>query len=106
MGERIVSRLSTLQSRLPDKIGDVRHVGAMLAIELVYNGDVNKPDPELTSAVVAEAARNGLILLPCGIYHNVIRLLPPLTISDELIDEGMDMLSKTLETLIKKKSIQ
>jgi 4-aminobutyrate aminotransferase/(S)-3-amino-2-methylpropionate transaminase len=72
----------------------------MIAIELVHEGDANQPDPELTQAVVDEAARNGLILLSCGIRGNVIRLLPPLTITDELIGESMDLLEKTFDRLI------
>jgi len=72
----------------------------MVAIELVEGGSASAPDPELTRAIVAEAAVNGLILLSCGIRGNVIRVLPPLTISDELITESMDLLEKTLDTLI------
>jgi 4-aminobutyrate aminotransferase/(S)-3-amino-2-methylpropionate transaminase len=100
VGENMVSRLSTLQAMFPHKIGDVRNLGAMIAIELVHEGDANQPDPELTQAVVDEAARNGLILLSCGIRGNVIRLLPPLTITDELIGESMDLLEKTFDRLI------
>jgi 4-aminobutyrate aminotransferase/(S)-3-amino-2-methylpropionate transaminase len=100
VGENMVSRLSTLQAMFPHKIGDVRNLGAMIAIELVHEGDANQPDAELTQAVVDEAARNGLILLSCGIRGNVIRLLPPLTITDELIGESMDLLEKTLDGLI------
>ena len=72
----------------------------MIAMELVQGGSASAPDPELTRAIVAEAAKNGLILLSCGIRGNVIRLLPPLTISEELITEGMGLLEKTLEALI------
>ncbi len=72
----------------------------MIAMELVQGGSADTPDPELTRAIVAEAAGNGLILLPCGIRSNVIRLLPPLTISDELIIESMNLLEGTLEALI------
>jgi 4-aminobutyrate aminotransferase/(S)-3-amino-2-methylpropionate transaminase len=100
VGERIVSRLTTLQSRYPHTIGEVRNLGAMIAMELVHDGDANQPDAELTASVVAEAAHHGLILLSCGIRGNVIRFLPPLTITDELVDESMDLLGKTLETLI------
>ena len=74
----------------------------MIAMELVQGGSASTPDPELTRAIVAEAADNGLILLPCGIRGNVIRLLPPLTISDELITECMDLLERTLDGLIPK----
>ena len=100
VGQGMVSRLKAIQSRYPHNIGDVRNLGAMIAIELVLDGDSNQPDPELTAMLVAAAARNGVILLSCGIRNNVIRFLPPLTISDELIEESMDRLERTLDTLL------
>jgi 4-aminobutyrate aminotransferase/(S)-3-amino-2-methylpropionate transaminase len=100
VGERIVSRLRSLQSRFPGIVGDVRNLGAMIAMELVHDGDANQPAPELAAAVVAEAAHHGLILLSCGTRGNVIRFLPPLTISDALVSESMDLLGKTLGALI------
>ena len=99
IGERIVSRLTYLQARFPHIIGDVRNLGAMIAMELVRDGEASQPNPELAAAVVAEAAHNGLILLSCGINGNVIRFLPPLTITDALIVESMDMLHSTLNSL-------
>jgi 4-aminobutyrate aminotransferase/(S)-3-amino-2-methylpropionate transaminase len=100
VGEAIVARLNTLQSNYPHKIGNIRNLGAMIAMELVHDADSEKPDPELAEAVVLEAARNGLILLSCGIRGNVIRFLPPLTLSDEIIEESMDLLGTTLAALI------
>lgn len=70
-------------------VGDVRATGAMAAIELVQNGDADRPDADLTKAVVAGAIDHGVILLSCGARGNVIRFLPPLTISDELLDEAL-----------------
>lgn len=99
IGERLVGRLRNLQSRFPQRIGDVRNLGAMIAMELVVDGDANRPDPELTRALITEAAANGLILLSCGIRGNVIRFLPALTISDALIDESMDILDTCFEAL-------
>jgi len=72
----------------------------MVAMELVHDGDANRPDPELTKAMIAEAARNGLILLSCGVRGNVIRFLPALTIPDVLIEESMVLLEKTMDALI------
>ncbi len=100
VGERIVAKLNQLQNKYPQKIGNVRNLGAMIAMELVIDGDVDQPDGETTRAAVAEAANNGLILLSCGIRGNVIRFLPALTITDELIDEGMELLEKTLDKVI------
>ena len=72
----------------------------MIAMELVKNGKADQPDPELTSALVKQACQNGLILLSCGIRGNVIRFLPALTISDELINEGMDIVEGCFKTLL------
>jgi 4-aminobutyrate aminotransferase/(S)-3-amino-2-methylpropionate transaminase len=65
----------------------------------VKDGDPDRPDPELTKAMVAAAAKRGLILLSCGMRGNVIRFLPPLTIPEELIAEGMDIVAKCLDEL-------
>ncbi|MEJ7138950.1 4-aminobutyrate--2-oxoglutarate transaminase [Amphibiibacter pelophylacis] len=78
------------------QIQDVRGLGAMLAIELFTDGDRSKPDAVLTKAVVTGAAERGLVLLSCGTYGNVIRILVPLTAPDALIDEGLDILQATL----------
>ncbi|WP_375170079.1 4-aminobutyrate--2-oxoglutarate transaminase [Marinobacter sp.] len=99
IGDRMTARLRQLQERFPSRIGDVRNLGAMIAMELVVDGDVNRPDPELTRALISEAAANGLILLSCGIRGNVVRFLPALTIPDELIDESMDILDRSLAAL-------
>lgn len=80
-------------------IGDVRGLGAMVAIELFENGDPTRPDAALTKRVVTEAARRGLILLSCGIYGNVIRILVPLTATDALLDEGLDILADSFSAL-------
>jgi 4-aminobutyrate aminotransferase/(S)-3-amino-2-methylpropionate transaminase len=77
-------------------IGEVRGLGAMVAIELVRNGSADQPDAELTRALVQSAARHGLIILSCGMYGNVIRFLAPLTISDALLAEGLDRLEAAL----------
>ena len=71
----------------------------MMAIELVENGDVGQPAADLTKALVARAYEHGLALLSCGVNGNVIRFLPPLTIGDELIDEGLDVLEACLDAL-------
>ena len=73
-------------------IGEVRGLGAMVAMELVKNGNAEQPDAELTRALVQAAARHGLIILSCGVNGNVIRFLTPLTISDALLAEGLDRL--------------
>jgi 4-aminobutyrate aminotransferase/(S)-3-amino-2-methylpropionate transaminase len=68
----------------------------MAAMELVTNRTSREPDPKLTKALVQRAAEKGLILLSCGVRGNVVRFLPPLTISDELANEGLDILRDSL----------
>jgi 4-aminobutyrate aminotransferase/(S)-3-amino-2-methylpropionate transaminase len=77
------------------RIGDVRGRGAMLAIELV-NPATGEPDAALTGRVAAAAHTQGLVLLTCGTYGNVIRFLPPLAISDELVRDGLNILRDAL----------
>jgi 4-aminobutyrate aminotransferase/(S)-3-amino-2-methylpropionate transaminase len=77
-------------------IGDVRGRGAMLAIELVQAGS-KEPNPELTKAVAAACLKEGVIILTCGTYGNVIRLLPPLVISDELLLDGLQVLASAIK---------
>ena len=92
MGEALIAGLQRLAGKQPS-IVDVRGLGAMVAIELAKNKDPEQPDAELTKRVVAEAARRGLILLSCGNYGNVIRILVPLTASDALLAEGLQILA-------------
>ncbi len=81
-----------------DRIGDVRGRGAMIAIELVKSGTAD-PDPGLTNKLATAAHAAGVIVLTCGMFGNIIRLLPPLTISDELLTEGVDVLAGILGDL-------
>ncbi|GAY13798.1 4-aminobutyrate--2-oxoglutarate transaminase [Mycobacterium sp. shizuoka-1] len=78
-----------------DRIGDVRGRGAMIAVELVKTGTA-EPDPELTKTLAAKAHAQGVLVLTCGTYGNVLRFLPPLTISDELLLEGLGVLAAIL----------
>jgi 4-aminobutyrate aminotransferase/(S)-3-amino-2-methylpropionate transaminase len=74
----------------------VRALGMMVAIELVKNRRADLPDADLTKAVVQAAGRRGLILLSCGIYSNVIRILAPLTIPEAQLEEGLGLLEQSL----------
>jgi 4-aminobutyrate aminotransferase/(S)-3-amino-2-methylpropionate transaminase len=96
--ERIMlSRLHRMQAD-DNRIGDVRGRGAMIAIELVHP-DSSDPDPGFTTAVAAAARQQGVIVLTCGTFGNVLRFLPPLTITDELLNEGLDVLAEALGSL-------
>lgn len=99
LGQRITSRLQTLATTQP-AIADVRGLGAMVAMELCKNGDVHQPDADLTKRLCAEATKQGLILLSCGTYGNVVRILVPLTANDAIVDEGLDMLEAALATAL------
>ena len=81
-----------------DRIGDVRGRGAMIAMELVKSGTA-EPDPVLTRTLCTRAHEAGVIVLSCGTFNNVIRFLPPLPISDELLAEGLDVLALILKDL-------
>jgi len=96
VGAAVRSRLTDLQSRW-SCIGDVRGLGAMIAMELVKDRRADAPDAELTKALVQAAGRRGLVLLSCGVYSNVIRFLMPLTIPDAELAEGLAILEAALE---------
>ena len=92
----IREKLETLAAQVP-AIAEVRGRGAMMAIELVRPGTL-EPDPLLAKAVAARCHSQGVVLLLCGTYGNVIRLLPPLVISEELLAEGLDILAEALRS--------
>ena len=96
IGETIRSRMLAWQERWP-AIGDVRGLGAMLAIELVQNRKTKEPAPELASTLVVAAAERGLLLLKCGIYSNCIRVLTPLVLSDAELDEALGAWEQALD---------
>jgi 4-aminobutyrate aminotransferase/(S)-3-amino-2-methylpropionate transaminase len=104
IGHFMTSRLKGLQVRFPS-VGDVRALGAMVAIELVKNCSADQPDPELTKALVQAAGRRGLILLSCGIYGNVIRFLAPLTIPDALLKEGFNIFEQALDEVARTSAV-
>jgi len=101
IGARFRERLEALQAKYPQTIGDIRcDRGAMMAIELVEDGEVGKPAAELTRSLVGAAYENGLVLLSCGVNGNAIRFLPALTIPFELVDEGLDIFESCLDELL------
>ncbi len=95
LGEKTRARLTALKAKF-DCIADVRGLGAMTAVEFWHDGDPHKPAPEIANALKAEAAKRGLLILNCGSYGNVLRLMLPLTIPDAVLDEGMDILEASL----------
>ncbi len=98
IGAQATARLQALQKRLPG-IGEVRGPGAMVAIEFVTSED-KQPDAESVAKIVAKARDAGLVLLSTGTLGNVIRLLPPINLSDAELDEGLSIIeSVTTEVL-------
>lgn len=97
LGNRLRGGLGELQEKYPDRIGDIRGRGAMIAMELVQGGDVDRPDADLAKALVSESAKRGVLLLSCGVRGNVIRILTPLTIPYDHLDEGMGILAETFD---------
>jgi len=95
LGKHMLLKLTSLQNCHPC-IGDVRGLGAMVAIELFTPTPDRRPDAALTKAIVSRAAEKGLILLSCGVYGNVIRILVPLTASVDLVDEGLQILDEAI----------
>ena len=99
VGEIVRARMLDWQRRWP-AIGDVRGLGAMLALELVRDPATKEPAPELASAVVETAMRQGLLLLKAGVYGNCIRVLCPLVVSDAELDEALAVWESALETVL------
>ncbi len=98
VGARITSSLQALAQK-HKCIAEVRGLGAMVAMELCKNGDPHQPDADLTKALAAEATKRGLIILTCGTYGNVVRILVPLTASDAVLDEGLSIIAASLDAL-------
>ena len=92
IGNTLTTALLELQERYP-VIGDVRGIGAMIAIELVQPG-TRDPNPAAVAALASHAAQNGVLVLTAGTYGNVLRFLPSLAISDELLLEAVGVLDE------------
>jgi 4-aminobutyrate aminotransferase/(S)-3-amino-2-methylpropionate transaminase len=95
IGNTLMASLRSLQRRFAE-LSDVRGLGAMIGLE--FNQDAQQtPHPEAVKSIVNYARDHGLILLPTGTYGNVIRLLPPLTLSDSELEEGLAILTAAIE---------
>jgi 4-aminobutyrate aminotransferase / (S)-3-amino-2-methylpropionate transaminase / 5-aminovalerate transaminase len=99
IGDVLRTRMLEWQERWP-RIGDVRGLGAMLAIELVADPATKAPAPEVAAAVIDEALQRGLLLLKAGVHGNCIRVLCPLTISEGELDEGLDVWEESLTAVL------
>jgi 4-aminobutyrate aminotransferase/(S)-3-amino-2-methylpropionate transaminase len=99
IGETIRGRMTAWRERHP-QIGDVRGLGAMLALELVRDPATKEPAPELASRVAEEASRRGLLLLKAGVHSNCLRVLCPLVITDPELEEALDAWGEALEAVL------
>lgn len=97
LGTRFKETMKHLQQESRYGIGEVRGLGGMVAFEVIKPGTENTPDPDRTKALALAAAELGLLLLTCGVYANTIRVLVPLTISDELFTTALSRLQMALE---------
>jgi len=95
IGKIIMDRLDILRKKLPE-IGDVRGVGAMIGIEFVHDNDPRKPNGELCDHIVKDCANQGLIVLSAGTFKNIIRILSPLVITNEQLDQGLTILENAI----------
>jgi 4-aminobutyrate aminotransferase / (S)-3-amino-2-methylpropionate transaminase / 5-aminovalerate transaminase len=95
LGRRIRARLDGLAAS-NDQVGEVRGLGPMLALELVTDPETKEPAADLAKAVTTRARELGLVLLSCGTHGNVIRILVPLVVTDEDLEQGLDLLEQAL----------
>jgi 4-aminobutyrate aminotransferase / (S)-3-amino-2-methylpropionate transaminase / 5-aminovalerate transaminase len=91
----MLQALRSFQQR-SDLVGEVRGLGAMVAMELVDDRGTKHPAKEAATRVIEECYKQGLIVLKAGTHDNVVRFLPPLTIEESLVDEGLGILEKAL----------
>src|SRR3954453_6274731 len=95
VGEQLRKGLDNMAERVP-QIGEVRGIGPMLALELVHDADEKTPAPDLAAQTTANARERGLMLLSCGLYGNVLRILVPFVASDEDLDHGLEIMEESL----------
>lgn len=99
LGDRVIEKMRFLAGRF-ECVGDVRGLGAMCAMEIVKDGQSKTPDKETVGKIVKAAAERGLMLLSAGLYGNVIRILMPLTITDDQLEEGLQILEEAFEAVL------
>ena len=100
VGEIVQNRFEHFKNKYKE-VTDVRGIGAMLAIELSKNNDPAKPDAELAANLIKVCEQKGLIIISAGTFGNCIRILSPLTISENLLNKGLDILEEALTELTK-----
>lgn len=104
VGDLMASRLTEWRSRYK-YIGDVRGLGAMRLIEFVKNKETKEPDVEIAMEIIKDAVSNGIILIRAGLFSNCIRLLPPVVMTDEQLNEGLDVLEGAIQRAHEKRKM-
>jgi 4-aminobutyrate aminotransferase len=99
LGEKLAAFIGNLAEDAALGIGEIRHLGAMFAFELITPGSENTPDADAAKALTVKAAELGLILLSCGVYANSIRVLVPITVEDTILDEALGLLEQALRAV-------
>ena len=92
VGKAIRARWEEIERDVPE-VGEIRGLGSMIGVEMVKDRATREPDPDYLGRLLAETQRRGLISVSCGVYHNVLRHLVPLVITDEQLEEGLDVLA-------------
>lgn len=98
LGEVLVKELESIRNNYPH-MGEIRNLGGMVAFELVENGDPHKPSMDLAKKLTAKALEKGLVLLSCGVYGNVIRILVPITAEESVVKEGLHIIATSLQEI-------
>jgi 4-aminobutyrate aminotransferase/(S)-3-amino-2-methylpropionate transaminase len=96
VGAIVRKRFEHFQNTYSSIIGEVRGLGAMLAFDVIKDGDDNKPNTELTKKIMETCAERGLVIITAGVHGNVIRILSPLVIEEELLNKGLNILENVI----------
>jgi 4-aminobutyrate aminotransferase/(S)-3-amino-2-methylpropionate transaminase len=100
IGDYVVGKLREMEGKYP-QIGEIRSLGAMIGVEFVKTRDSKEPAKKETSAIINECFKRGLLVLGAGIFSNVIRMLMPLVITDEQLDQSMSIFENSCEVVLK-----
>lgn len=98
LGSLLVKELNEIK-KTNSNIGEIRGLGGMVAFELVENGDPHKPSADMAKKLTTKALEHGLVLLSCGVYGNVIRILVPITAEESVVKEGLNIIAKSLKEI-------
>jgi 4-aminobutyrate aminotransferase/(S)-3-amino-2-methylpropionate transaminase len=99
VGETIVKRLKKLQQKYP-QLGDIRALGAMVAVEIVKDPETKEPDKDAVGVIIEECFKHGVLSMGAGIFGNVIRFLPPVVITDEQLNKGLDIFTEAVDVAL------